>query len=323
MANQCTHNGVEVASGHDRWTILEPESTATVNQYDRADVLRILRISSRQLQGWQRAGLVATTETFDFSDLLHLKKLRDLRAGRVESAVIRKSMEEMKLAAGMTNPLVEASVVARGKRLMFRHQGAVVDPVSGQFVMDFADRSNNLVVAAKVQPISPQPETVTELFARGVALEENPERQLEAIKIYLKVLEAEPMHAPAHINLGTLHYNRGDFVKAEQFYRQAIHADARYALAYFDLGNVLDETGRLAEAVQSYLMAIALAPQYADAHYNVALAFEKLKLTRKALAHWRTYVKLDTNGPWNKHAKQQIAKILREEKLQIVFRAFR
>jgi tetratricopeptide (TPR) repeat protein len=131
------------------------------------------------------------------------------------------------------------------------------------------------------------------------------------------------MHAPAHINLGTLHYNRGDFAKAEQYYRQAIHADPQYALAYFDLGNVLDETGRLAEAIQAYVMAIALAPSYADAHYNVALAFEKLKQPRKALRHWRAYVKLDTAGPWAKHAKQQIAKIHKEEKLQIVFRRVR
>lgn len=315
---------VEVASGHDRWTILGTGKHSTVNQYDRAGVLRILRITNRQLQSWQRAGLVANTETFDFSDLLHIKKLRDLRAVRVESAVIRKSLEEMKLAAGMRNPLVEAGVATRGKRLVFRHRGAVMDPVSGQFVMDFADRSNNIVVAAKVQPIdTPQPQTVQELFARGVALEENPETQLEAIKVYLQVLEVEPLHAPAHINLGTLHYNRGDFAKAEQYYRQAIHADPRYALAYFDLGNVLDETGRLTEAVQSYLMAIALAPQYADAHYNVALAFEKMRLTRKALTHWRAYIKLDTNGPWHKHARQQIAKILREERLQIVFRTIR
>jgi tetratricopeptide (TPR) repeat protein len=229
----------------------------------------------------------------------------------------------MKLASGMANPLIEAGVTARGKRLMFRHQGAVVDPMSGQLMLDFSDSRNNVVVAAKADPIAPLHETIAEMFARGVALEENPETQQQAIQIYLKVLELEPMHAPAHINLGTLHYNRGDFAKAEQYYRQAIHADPRYALAYFDLGNVLDETGRLSEAIQSYLMAIALASNYADAHYNVALAFEKLKHPRKALQHWRTYAKLDTSGPWNKHARQQIAKILKDEKLQIVFRRVR
>jgi tetratricopeptide (TPR) repeat protein len=272
------------------------------------------------MQSWQKAGLIPATEKFTFSDLLQIKKLRDLRAIDVDAGVIRRSLEEMKLASGMANPLVEAGLTARGKRLMFRHQGAVVDPMSGQLMLDFSDSRNNVVVAAKADPIAPAQETIAEMFARGVALEENPETQPQAIQLYLKVLELEPTHAPAHINLGTLHYNRGDFAKAEQYYRQAIHADPRYALAYFDLGNVLDETGRLTEAIESYLMAIALAPNYADAHYNVALAFEKLKNARKALHHWRTYAKLDTNGPWNKHARQQITKILKDEKLQIVFR---
>jgi tetratricopeptide (TPR) repeat protein len=275
------------------------------------------------MQSWQKAGLVPSTEKFTFSDLLQIKKLRELSARRVGSSVIRRSLEEMKLVSGMRNPLVEAGVSAQGKRLMFRHSGATVEAMSGQFVLDFSDKHNNVVTAAKVQPIVPMQETVADLFARGVALEERPETQPQAIEIYLKVLELEPLHAPAHINLGTLHYNRGDFARAEQYYRQAIHADPRYALAYFDLGNVLDETGRLTEAIQSYLMAIALAPNYADAHYNVALAFEKLKKTRKALNHWRTYIKLDTAGPWNKHAKQQIAKIHKEESLQIVFRRVR
>jgi tetratricopeptide (TPR) repeat protein len=310
--------------GRDRWTTTEDGITATVDRFDRLDVLRILRITNRQMQSWQKAGLVPSSEIFSFADLLQIKKLRDLRADRVGSSVIRKSLEGMKIAAGMTNPLVEAGVTTRGKRLMFRHQGAVVDPMSGQLLLDFADRSNNLVVAAKVQPINvPQPETVAQLFARGVALEENPETQHDAITVYLKVLEIEPLHAPAHINLGTLHYNRGDFARAEQYYRQAIDADPKYALAYFDLGNVLDETGRLKEAVQSYMMAIALAPTYADAHYNVALAFEKMRMPRRALNHWRAYVKLDSAGPWNKHARQQISKILKEEKLQVVFRRVR
>lgn len=295
----------------------------TVNQYDRADVLRILRVTTRQMQSWQKAGLIPATDKFTFSDLLQIKKLRDLRAVDVDAAVIRRSLEEMKLASGMANPLVEAGVTARGKRLMFRHQGAVVDPMSGQLMLDFTDRRNNVVVASKHEPALTPQETITEMFARGVALEENPETQQQAIQVYLKVLELEPMHPPAHINLGTLHYNRGDFAKAEQFYRQAINADPRYALAYFDLGNVLDETGRLTEAIQSYLVAIELGPNYADAHYNVALAFEKLKNPRKALHHWRTYTKLDTSGPWNKHARQQITKILKEEKLQLVFRRVR
>jgi len=300
-----------------------------VTLYDRADVLRILRIQNRQMQGWEKAGLVQASESYSFFDLLQIKKLRDLTAKRVRSAVIRKSLEEMRLAAGMTNPLLEAGVIATGKRVVFRHQGKAMEPLAGQFIMDF-DPHETVAVTVKadararraaenVQAIRAA-ESAAELFARGVALEEDPVTHPEAIRLYLRVIEMEPMHAAAHINLGTLYYNQHDFQSAEKFYRAAIAADPRYALAYFDLGNVLDETGRLEDAVKAYRTAIAIAPTYADAHYNLALAYEKLKQPRKALNHWQAYTKLDTSGPWSVHARAQITKILRADTLAIVSR---
>ena len=269
------------------------------------------------MQGWERAGLVSASESYSFFDLLQIKKLRDLRAKHVRSAVILKSLQEMRLAAGMKNPLLEASVFSTGNRVAFRHHGKAVEPITGQFVMDFG--SSQIVVSTKVRTIR-QPDTAAEFFVRGVALEDNPETQAEAIVAYTKVLALDPQHAAAHINLGTLYYNRHDFGKAEHYYRQAIASDPRYALAYFDLGNVLDETGRLLEAIKAYTTAILLAPTYADAHYNVALALEKLKLSGKALAHWRAYVKLDPVGPWSVHARTQINRIVKEHPLRITWR---
>jgi tetratricopeptide (TPR) repeat protein len=167
---------------------------------------------------------------------------------------------------------------------------------------------------------TPQENEVAVWFARGIALEEDINSQTAAIAAYQKVLELEPAHAAAHINLGTLFYNRQDFKLAEKHYRSALESDPRYALAYFDLGNVLDETGRVQEAVQIYKTAIQLAPTYADAHYNLALAYEKLREPRKALKHWQVYVRLDTTGPWSVHARNQIHRILQADGLKLVSR---
>jgi tetratricopeptide (TPR) repeat protein len=163
-------------------------------------------------------------------------------------------------------------------------------------------------------------ETAADFFSRGVSLEDDPKTQDEAILAYKKCLDLDPTHAAAYINLGTLCYNRHDYVLAERYYRKAVEVDPRYALAYFDLGNVLDETGRLPEAIKSYEAAIALAPTYADAHYNLALAFEKARQPRKALHHWEAYAKLDTTGPWAIHARNQIKKILAGDALKVVAR---
>lgn len=281
------------------------------------------------MQTWEKAGLLAASDAYSFFDLLQIKQLRDLTAKRVRSATILKSLQQMRLASGMANPLLESSVFPTGNRVAFRHDGAAVEPIAGQFIMDFNSQKEVMLPGAKGSQKNSNvrtmrnAETLSELFARGVALEEDPQTQAEAIACYMKVLEQEPNHAAAHINLGTIFYNRQDFAKAERHYRAAILADPRYALAYFDLGNVLDETGRLPDAIKAYLTAIMLAPTYADAHYNVALALEKSKLPRKALLHWRAYVKLDKSGPWSVHARAQIAKILKLESLSIVSRKAR
>ena len=290
-------------------------------RYTRGDLLRILRITPRQLAGWERAGLVASADSYSFFDLLQIKKVRDLCAEKVRPGVIRQSLEAMqRQAAGMENPLLEAGAYTTGHhRIAFRHEGRLLEPIAGQFLMDFAAEERVVAssMAAAPKPV-PVESNVAELFARGIALEEDPHTQTEAIAVYHKVLELEPQHAAAHINLGTLYYNRQEYSAAERHYRAAVALDPRYALAYFDLGNVLDETGRVVDAIQAYKTALQLAPTYADAHYNLALAYEKTREPRKALKHWRAYVKLDTAGPWATHARNQIQRILQSDPLKLV-----
>jgi tetratricopeptide (TPR) repeat protein len=291
-----------------------------VTHFERSDLLRILRISARQLSGWQRAGLVAAGDSFSFFDLLQIKKVRDLRAKRVKSATILASLQAMQArVAGMENPLLEAGSFSIGSRVAFRTGGKALDPIDGQFVMDFREAGQVVQTPASIRPESAA-KSVVELFSRGVSLEEDPACVEEAIASYKEVLKLDPDYAPANINLGTLYYNQSNYDLAEQRYRSAIESDPRYALAYFDLGNVLDETQRLDEAIAAYKAALQLAPTYADAHYNLALAYERSRQPRLALRHWRAYLKLDVQGPWAVHARAQYKKLLESEKLKVVHR---
>jgi len=295
----------------------------SVAVYSRTDLIRILHITPRQLVNWERNGLVTSAESYSFSDLLEIKKVRDLCAMSVRPNKIRESLDAMrKQAAGLEKPLLEAAPWSTPKRrVAFRHEGKLLEPIAGQFLMDFSERDKVLTSAPspKPEPVSNENE-VASWFARGIALEEDPSTHTEAIAAYHRVLDLAPNHAAAHINLGTLYYNRQEFGLAERHYREAIEADSRYALAYFDLGNVLDETGRVHEAVQTYKTALQLAPTYADAHYNLALAYEKLREPRKALKHWQAYVRLDTAGPWSVHARSQIKRILQADGLRLVYK---
>jgi tetratricopeptide (TPR) repeat protein len=290
-----------------------------VTRYSRQDVLRILHLRARQLTAWEQAGLIPANENYSFEDLAQLRTLRTLRATRITAKSIRESVEAMRKAAGMGNPLVEASAVGHGSRLSFRHSGALVDPLTQQLAFDFDAPQRQLsIVGSPVRQAD-----VQEMFQRAVQLEETPATLPEAAEMYRRILSLRPGYAAAAINLGTIHYNLREFAMAEQLYRRATDADPEYALAFFDLGNVLDELKRLPDAIAAYQRAIAIVPQYADAHYNLALAYERQGHRRRALRHWLTYVRLDPVGPWANHAKAQAKKILSTERLSIVTRAGR
>jgi tetratricopeptide (TPR) repeat protein len=291
-----------------------------VTRYSRQDVLRILHLRARQLTAWEQAGLIPANEIYSFEDLAQLRTLRTLRATRITAKNIRESVEAMRRAAGMGNPLIEASAVGRGSRLAFRYSGALVDPLTQQLAFDFdaAPERRLSIVGAPVRQAD-----VQEMFQRAVQLEENPATLTDAADMYRRILELRPGYAAAAINLGTIHYNLREFAMAEQLYRRATEADPEYALAFFDLGNVLDELKRLPDAIAAYQRAIALVPQYADSHYNLALAYERQGHRRRALRHWLTYVRLDPVGPWANHAKAQAKKILSTERLAIVSRSGR
>lgn len=290
-----------------------------MNRYSRQDVLRILRISSRQLSAWERAGLIASAAEYGFQDLVQLRKLRDLRAQRISASNIKAGVSAMKAVSGISNPLLQAGVALHGPRLVFRHSGATMDPIAGQFEFDFEGGGSRLEIVEDGAISETQRQSrINALFFEGVRCEEQGKTD-EAAKLYEETLTLGE-HAPAAINLGTILYNKRQFVRAEQLYRRATVANPDYALAFFDLGNALDELQRLPEAIEAYKAAIRLSPSYADAHYNLALACERSNERRRALRHWIAYVKLDPVGPWSNHARLQVRKILDREELTIVWR---
>lgn len=291
-----------------------------MDRYRREDVLRILRVPSRQLSAWQKAGLVASASEFSFEQLAQLRKLRDLTATRISVTRIRTSVEAMQSVGGASNPLLQA--VVNGSRIAFRHGGALVDPVTRQMAFDFEHSPGSAMAVVRARSAAPSQlnSEAQEMFLRAVRLEERPETLEEAKELYLAILKIQPAHAPAAINLGTIFYNERDFLSSEAFYRRATEADPEYALAFFDLGNVLDELQRLPEAIGAYERALELVPSYADVHYNLALAYERRGESRRALRHWTEYARLDPSGPWASHARSQAKKILSGERLAIVTR---
>ncbi len=295
----------------------------SVTSYSRQDVLRILHISSRQLHGWERAGLIPAKAIYDFPEMTQLRTLQELQVLRMKPRSIRDSVQAMRAVSGISNPLLESTVVHSGTRLIFRHSGTMVDPIRRQLLFDFESCASPNTVSVPMLRTSnncSHDRDLQGLFLQAVQAEEQGRKQ-DAIDLYGTILSLEPQFTAALINLGTLYYHQKLLSRAEDLYRQATEADPTYVLAFFDLGNVLDELQRPDESIDSYRKAIALAPAYADAHYNLALALERKAERRRALAHWQVYARLDKTGPWADHARGQIRKILNREKLSIAHRA--
>lgn len=294
-----------------------------MTSFSRQDVQRILQISSRQLMGWEKAGLISPRESYTFQDLGQLRTLRSLREEDVPAASIRHSIAAMQAVAGLSNPLQEASLVRSGGRLAFRVAGGMMDPIRRQLMFDFERIENQAAVNSGVRPLRQADQScrgVQELFVAAVQAEEAGEKH-RAIALYEEMLRMDPDYAPGYINLGTIHFHLRQFVRAEELYRTATRKDPGYVLAFFDLGNVLDELERPDESIAAYHRAVELAPRYADAHYNLALAFERKGERRAALRHWQAYARLDKQGPWAEHARAQIRKLLDTEKLGIAWRS--
>src|SRR5450755_4122963 len=142
--------------GDIRRGVFAHESTTPV--YTRTDVLRILQITPRPLANWGRAGLVHSSQSYSFFYLLPVKKVRDLCAKSVRPTVIRQSLEAMQQrAAGMQNPLLEAGASSTNNhRVAFRHEGRLLEPIAGQFVMDFSPREK-VVTSTPILAQQPTP----------------------------------------------------------------------------------------------------------------------------------------------------------------------
>ena len=282
--------------------------------YCRRDVLRIFGLREQQLRLWERNGLISSAESYSFQDLGQVRKLRELGACRISARSIREAVCAMRAVSGLPEPLLEAGLdLSRSSagRAVFRHCGAVVEPVAGQYLLNFSGTGRPAIAAIATPALSARTrqEEASELFVRAVCSEEAGLVD-EAVGFYEAVLAAAPGHAASAINLGTIFYHRRDYARAEQFYRMATEADGSYALAFFDLGNVLDELKRLPDAISAYRRAVELDPRYADAHYNLALALERNGRRRSALPHWTAYLRLDASGPWAQHARMQLRKTL-------------
>jgi len=283
---------------------------APKQEYQRAEVRRLLRVSERQLRSWEHAGLVRAAEAYSFRDLIALRAIAELRARRIPLRTIERALHSLKQRLSeVRDPLAELKIFSDGRHIAVRVAGQKMEALTGQILFDF-DASQLGVQSLPPQPPPPTLERESEAwFQKGLMLEETGAPVDDAVEAYLQAVQLNPQAAGALVNLGTIRYRLRQFKEAENYYTRALEADPQYALAHFNLGNLHDERGNLNEAQRCYETALRINPRYADAHFNLALLCERRGDALRAVHHWKAYLKIDNAGNWADIARRQLEKL--------------
>jgi tetratricopeptide (TPR) repeat protein len=278
------------------------------DRFNRDEVQRILELTPKQLDYWERLGLVSARKEqgnrfYNFRDLIGLRTVKQLIAKGVPANRLGRAVAALReRLSHVEEPLTELRVVSDGKDVIVERDGSRLEPLSGQFVLNFETRE----LEERVSVMSAR--TADEWFAKALECETNSRTSGEAISAYDQALSIDPKKVEALINCGTLYYEQGDLEKASEYFGRAVDCDAQSALAHSNLGSVLEELGQMEDARQHLRLAVRLDPTHSsDARYNLALVCEKLGAHAEARKHWQDYIRIDPTGPWSDYARQRLA----------------
>jgi tetratricopeptide (TPR) repeat protein len=277
------------------------------DRFSSEDVQRVLGLTGKQLEYWDRLCLVCPQKEqgnrfYDFRDLISLRTVKQLVENGVPAGRLRRSLAALReKLANVHAPLSELRVLSDGKDVVVESEGARLEPLSGQFVLNFETRELGEKVRVMAGP------NADDWLATALEYDAEENTRAQAIEAYDHALSIDPQKVDALLNCGTLCYEEGNLKKAAEYFMRALQVDPENALAHFNLGSVLEEVGRLEAARLHLRNAVRLDPSYPDAHYNLAFVCEKLGARNEAQRHWQAYVTLDPASPWCGYARQRLA----------------
>jgi tetratricopeptide (TPR) repeat protein len=279
---------------------------ATTEQFSRADLLRILDISEKQLGRWEKLEFVSalrpgSKDYYDFRDLISLRTTKQLLEKGVSPDRLRKSLQALQQKLSEVQaPLNELRIVSNGKDVLVESAGTQLEPLSGQFLLTFKTREllDNVVSMPERNPES--------LFNMAVEYDADPSARSKAAELYDRVIKLEPAHVNALLNRGMIDYEQGNLESASDFFKRAVDAEPNNPVALFNLGSVLDDLGLSVEAQHHLRLAARLDPANADAHYNLAIICDKMNALAEARDHWNAYLKLSPAGTQADYARKRL-----------------
>lgn len=280
-------------------------------RFTQGEASRILGVTPSRLQYWHRLRLVVPSvrwgeRFYNFGDLVALRSIKTLTERHIPARKISRAISALGGGENVRAPLGEFQFFPSGRQIAAitpRSTGAVIEPLTGQFVLPFHGLAGGTEKVLEMQSSAAE-----EIFEYAVRCESQPDGTEEAMRLYRRVIELQPRWSEPHINLGCVFYKTGELEKARQEFCAALELEAESVVGHFNLGCVFDEMGDSEKAIQYLHRAIELDPSHADAHFNLASTYEKSGRKQLALQHWISYLQLQSRGPWADFARAQVQK---------------
>jgi tetratricopeptide (TPR) repeat protein len=286
-----------------------------MHAYDTKDLERLFGLPASAVRALARAGNIQPVRRsgrlhYSFHDLVVLRTASALRAAKISSQRINKTLQELRSALPEGSALNKISLTALGNRIAIREGQSLRESDSGQYALalEIVEEKGRLHVITR-QDAAPASDSgsggtgnefstgvsisrgADEHYARALSLEDiNPQAAQKAYELCLK---ADPDYLEARINLGRLLHLSGRLAEAERVYRVGAKADPFIA---FNLAVVLEDLHREPDAIAAYREALALDPQFADAHFNLARLYERAKDPKASLRHLLAYRRMMDQG---------------------------
>ena len=108
-----------------------------------------------------------------------------------------------------------------------------------------------------------------------------------------KLLSINPNQAEAHFNLGLILEEFGEFNESLVSFKKAISLKPNWPEAYYNLGNIFRKQSNFEESVSSYQRAIELKPDYSEAYNNLGNSFKLLNKLNDAKDSYALAIKLN------------------------------
>ena len=259
---------------------------ATPIGYTTAEIERLLGLSSARIRALVSEGLLEPAvdmsgePRFSFQDLVLLRAAKGLYESEVPPRRVLSALRSLQEQLPQDRPLTGVRITAVGSDVVVRDDDAVWNPESGQALFDFTVADLAEQQAPLAQRIAADAETETEELSAQEWYELGSELEVSdtaaARRAYLKVLDMEPKHLDAHLDLGRSLHENGELSEAQKHYRAALEIAPEDITAVFNLGVALHDLGRLSGAVKQYERTLELDPEHADALFNAAQIFEEL-----------------------------------------------